>query len=125
MYLEIPRPRKIHDFQNEITKEIDQFLLPKFKDFDGIKTFKHRTYILVDDIGIQDRKLAIRVPGLTIGCIKYTGDYPDSMMIKSIKVDEYTKMMAMNYTKEIDSLDLSKYIGKPLILEEDYYGENQ
>lgn len=125
MYLEIPRPKKNHEFQNEITKKIDEYLLPKLKDFDGIKTYKHRTYILVDDIGIQERKLAIRVPGLTIGCIRYTGDYPDSMMIKSIGINKYDKMMAMNYTEEIDSLDLSSYIGKPLILEEDYYGKDQ
>lgn len=125
MYLEIPRPKKNREFQNEVTKKIDEYLLPKLKDFDGIKTYKHRTYILVDDIGIQDRKLAIRVPGLTIGIITYTGDYPDTMIIKSISINKYDKMMAMNYTEEIDSLDLSSYIGKPLILEEDYYGKDQ
>lgn len=125
MYPEKSRPKRNYEFQNKITRKIDEYLLPLLKDFDGIKTYKHRTYILVDDIGIQDRKLAIRVPGLTIGCIRYTGDYPDNMIIKSIQVDKYTKMVAMNYTKEIDSLDLSSYIGKPLILEEDYYGKDQ
>lgn len=125
MYLEISRPKKNHEFQNEITKKIDECLLPKLKDFDGIKTYKHRTYILVDDIGIQDRKLPIRIPGLTIGIITYTGDYPDNMLIKSISINKYDKIMAMNYTEEIDSLDLSSYIGKPLILEEDYYGKDQ
>lgn len=125
MYPEKSRPKKTYEFQNEITRKIDEYLLPKFKDHDGIKDYKHRTYILVDDIGIQTRKLAIRVPGLTIGYIRYNGDYPDSMMIKSIKVDKCTKAMAMNYTNEIDSLDLSSYIGKSLILEEEYYGKNQ
>lgn len=125
MYPEKSRPRKNYVFQNVITKKIDEYLLPKLKDYDGTKTYKHRTYILVDDIGIQERNLTIRVPGLIIGSIKYTGDYPDSMIIKHIKVDKYDKMMAMNYTEEIDSLDLSNYIGKPLILEEDYYGKDQ
>lgn len=125
MYPKKSKLKKTYEFQNEITRKIDEYLLPKFKDYDGIKEYKHRTYILVDDIGIQTRELAIRVPGLTIGYIRYTGDYPDSMMIKSIKIDKCTKTMAMNYTNEIDSLDLSSYNGKSLILEEEYYGKNQ
>ena len=115
----------MYEFQHEITKKIDQYLLPQYANFDGKKNYKHRAYILVDDIGISERKLAIRVPGLTIGYIRYTGDYPDTMIIKSIKIDTYDKVMAINFSEEISSLDLTNYIGKPLILEEDYYGENQ
>ena len=76
------------DWQNDVTYYIDQYLKDSLQKYDGKKDYKHRTYILVDNIGIKDSTFAIRCPGMTIGHIKYSGSYPDSMIITEIKIQE-------------------------------------
>lgn len=109
------------DWQNNITYEIDKYLNESFKPFDGKSKYKHRTYILVDDIGIKDSAFDIRCPGMTIGHVKFFGTYPDKMIIDEIRIYDDPKVLSMMYNTELISVNFDSYIGKPLVLEEDYF----
>ena len=109
------------DWQNNITYEIDKYLNESFNPFDGKSNYKHRTYILVDDIGIKDSIFAIRCPGMTIGHVKFSGTYPDKMIIEEIKIYDDPKVLSMMYNTELISVNFDSYIGKPLVLEEEYF----
>lgn len=114
------------DWQNDVTYCIDQYLKDSLQKYDGKKDYKHRTYILVDNIGIKDSTFAIRCPGMTIGHIKYSGSYPDSMIITEIKIyNDMLSALHIFYKPGLVSLKFNQFIGKPLILKEDYFdGEN-
>lgn len=125
------KPRKSHiihttDWQNDITHFADQYLKDSLQDYDGKKNFKHRTYILVDDYGIKESTFAIRCPGMTIGHVKFSGEYPDNMTITEIKIYNDNKFAKqMFYKPGLVSSIFDQFIGKPLILKEDYFdGEN-
>ena len=109
------------DWQNDLTRDIDQYLKESFKSFDGKSNYKHRTYILIDDFGITDRTFAIRCPGITIGHVKVSGTYPDKMTIEEIKIYDDPKVLSMMYNTDLIKVNFDSYIGKPLVLEEDYF----
>lgn len=109
------------DWQNDLTYQIDKYLKESFKTFDGKSNYKHRTYILVDDFGLKDSLFAIRCPGMTIGHVKFSGTYPDNMTIKEIKIYDDPKVLSMMYDTKLLSVNFDSYIGKPLVLEEDYF----
>lgn len=114
------------DWQNDITHFADQYLRDSLLKYDGKDGPKHRTYILVDDFGINESTFAIRCPGMTIGHVKYSGNYPDNMIITEIKIyndNSFAKWMF--YKPGLVSSLFDQFIGKPLILKEDYFdGEN-
>ena len=110
------------EYQNDLTKEIDKYLLPSLIKFNGINTYKHRTYILVDDIGCKDHTFAIRCPGMTIGEVKFIGFYPNTQIISSIVIDTENKALGMSYNvDELTKADFSKFINKKLELKERYW----
>ena len=126
-----PEKRRSHienatDWQNDITYFADQYLRDVLLKYDGKDGPKHRTYILVDDFGIEHSAFAIRCPGMTIGHVKYSGTYPDNMTITEIKIyndNQFAKRMF--YKPGLVSSKFDQFIGQPLELKEDYFnGKN-
>ena len=58
---------------------------------------------------------------MTIGHVKFSGTYPDKMIIEEIKIYDDPKVLSMMYNTELISVNFDSYIGKPLVLEEDYF----
>lgn len=104
----------LEEFRSDLTKAIDTHLKSSFKELTNIT----RTYILVDKIGIGRKAFAIRCPGLTIGTIYFSGEYPNDMIITKVTIDAPHRTMKMFYNNTIQNFNCDEWIGKKLSIEE-------
>jgi len=102
MQLEAKRKLSRHvECTCELTRVLD-----RLAGLDSNDVFSH--YIYVDESYIKDKVLPIRVPGGTVGNVKFDGD----RNITSIYID--TDYVIKTYPKDIDE-KLKEFIGKSLI----------
>lgn len=101
------------EYYNDFTRECDAHLMQKMKEF---YEYGQKTYILMDNISLKEKILAIRCPGSTIGHIRYN----DSSGKRIITEIEFYDDFKMFYNDSINDIVTSKkWIGKELILEEE------
>lgn len=95
-----------NEFTCELTEELD-----KLAGLNSADLFHH--YLLVDNIGIQDRVIPFRVPGGTVGCVHLAQDSNEI-----IKIDVYTDYVVKTYPADVLK-HLDKFIGQVLELDEE------
>ena len=101
------------EYYNDITRECDTHLIPGMK---KLYEYGQKTYILMDDISLKEKVMAIRCPGATVGHIRYD----DSSGKRIINEIEFYDTFKMFYNNSINDIVTSKkWIGKELILEEE------
>ena len=104
------------EYYNDFTGECDTHLIQRMKEF---YEYGQKTYILIDNIGLKEKALAIRCPGATVGHIRYD-DSSGKKIITEVEI--YNDTLKMFYNESIkDIVTSKKYIGKELILEEERY----
>lgn len=89
------------EFRCALTKELDS--LSKIDASKHYDLFHH--YILVDNIGVEEKCLAIRVPGRTVGGIWID----ENNIITKIQVD--TNYVVKTYPSNINEL-IQKFVGE-------------
>lgn len=104
----------LEEFKNDLTKALDEHLKDSVKNLGDFA----RTYILVDKIGLKNKEFAIRCPGLTIGGVYFSGEYPNDMTITKLVIDDDCLATTMFYKSSIFSFDCDDWIGKKLIINE-------
>ena len=101
------------EYYNDFTRECDTHLIPGMK---KLYEYGQKTYILMDDISLKEKVMAIRCPGATVGHIRYN----DSSGKRIISEIEFYDTFKMFYNDSINDIVTSKkWIGKELILEEE------
>ena len=102
-----------NEYYNDFTRECDTHLMQRMKEF---YEYGQKTYILMDNISLKEKILAIRCPGSTVGHIRYD----DSSGKRIITEIEFYDDFKMFYNDSINDIVTSKkWIGKELILEEE------
>ena len=87
--------------------------MPRMKD---LYEYGQKTYLLMDNISLKEKVLAVRCPGATVGHIRYD----DSSGKRIITEIEFYDTFKMFYNDSINDIVTSKkWIGKELILEEE------
>lgn len=85
--------------------------------YEKLYEYEQKTYILMDDISIKEKVLAIRCPRATVGHIHYD-DSSGKKIITEVEI--YNDTCKMLYKESVkDIVTSKKYIGKELILEEE------
>ena len=101
------------EYYNDFTRECDTHLIPGMK---KLYDYGQKTYILMDNISLKEKVMAIRCPGATVGHIRYD----DSSGKRIISEIEFYDTFKMFYNDSINDIVTSKkWIGKELILEEE------
>lgn len=100
------------EFYCEITTQLDELsgIIKEYPASDDDYNFAYRHYILADDWALENKLLAIRIPGGTLGSIRYDDDY----VITSIGVD--LDYVIGTYPKNINETLKELYVGKKLDL---------
>lgn len=102
------------EYYNDFTRECDTHLMQRMKKF---YEYGQKTYILMDDISLKEKVMAIRCPGATVGHIRYE-DSSGKKIITEVEI--YNDTFKMFYNESVkDIVTSKKYIGKELILEEE------
>lgn len=92
-----------NEYVCDITRDLD-----KMSNLDSEKLFHH--YIIYDKHDLENHLVCIRVPGGTVGYIKYD----DNFIIIEIFID--TNYVVKTYSKDVNNEINKKYIGGKLIL---------
>ena len=102
------------EYYNDFTRECDTHLIPGMK---KLYDYGQKTYILIDNISLKEKVMAIRCPGATVGHIRYN-DSSGKKIITEVEI--YNDTFKMFYNESVkDIVTSKKYIGKELILEEE------
>ena len=111
-------PGNYIEFYSDLTKEIDTYLNDYYKNYNKSdkNSFKFRSYLLLDKKSIEEHRVYIRVPGCTIGCVYYTGKYPNDMIITKVIIDNDLVVLNWWFNNDIKGKSFSEFINKPLVL---------
>lgn len=104
------------EFTCEITEKLDELagITKKLDNSEGNNEYQYssfyRHYVLADKISLSEKSLVIRIPGGSLGYIKYD----DNNIITDIFVD--TNYVVSTYPKDVNEIISELYIGSQLNL---------